>query len=52
MACSAVTPLPPDVRRDVPHETVKVLVDCLVITIFLAVTTTIVIDVAYAGSHR
>ena len=41
--CSIVAP---DVLRDIPDETVKALVDCLVITIFLAVTTTTVIGVA------
>ena len=35
-------PLPPDVPRDI----VKALVDCLAITIFLAVTTTTVIGAA------
>ena len=41
-------PLPPDVLPGIPDETVKALVDCLVITIFLAVTTKTVIGVAYA----
>ena len=43
-------PLPPDVPRGIPDETVKALVDCLVITIFLAVTTTTVVGVAEASA--
>ena len=40
----------PHVLRDIADETVKALVGCLVITIFLAMTTTTVIDVAYASA--
>ena len=32
-ACGAEAPLPPRVFRDIPDETVKALVDCLVIII-------------------
>ena len=39
-------PLPPDVPRDIPDDTVKALVDCLVIIIFVAATRTTVIGVA------
>ena len=45
--CGTEAPLPPDVLGDVPEETVKALVDCLVITIFLAVTTTTIIGVLH-----
>ena len=41
-------PFPQDLPRDISDETVKALVDCLVITIFLAVTTTTVVGVASA----
>ena len=44
--CGTEAPLPPRVLRDIPDETVKALVDCLVITIFLAVTTAAVTGVA------
>ena len=44
--CGTGAPLPPDVPRDIPDETVKALVDCPVVTIFLAVTTTTVSGVA------
>ena len=40
----------PHVLREIADETVKALVGCLVITIFLAMTTTTVIDVAYASA--
>ena len=40
--CGTEATLPPDVPRDIPDETVKALVDCLVIIIFLAATTTTV----------
>ena len=33
-ACGAEAPLPPRVLRDIPNETVKALVDCLVTVIF------------------
>ena len=36
---------PPDVLRDIPGDTVNALVGCLVITIFLAATTTTVVGV-------
>ena len=39
----------PHVLHDNPDETVKGLVDCLVITIFKALTTTTIIGVAYAS---
>ena len=45
MNCSAEAPLPPRVPRDIPDETVKALVDCLVIIILLATATTTVIDI-------
>ena len=47
------------VLRDIPDETVKALVDCLVFTILLAVTTTTYLYckcvsrcMCYAGSHK
>ena len=44
--CGTEAPLPRDVLRDIPDETVKAPVDCLVITVFFAVTTTTVIGAA------
>ena len=38
----SVASFPPGVPRDIPDETVKALVFCLVLTTFLAVTTTTV----------
>ena len=45
MNCSAEAPLPPRFSRDIPDETVKALVDCLVIIILLATATTAVVDI-------
>ena len=44
-ACGAEAPLPPRGLRDIPDETVKALVDCLVTFILLATATTAVIDI-------
>ena len=44
------SPLPPDVVRDNEDETVRALVDCLAITIFLAVTTPTVIGAAQVST--
>ena len=44
-ACSTEAPLPKRVLRDIPDETVKALVDCLVTVILLATETTAVIDI-------
>ena len=43
-ACGAETPLPPCASRDIPHETIKVLVDCLVSFISSAAATVAVMD--------
>ena len=48
-------PLPPRVLCDIPDETAKALVDCLVVTIFLAVTTTtasVSMSTCHDGSQR
>ena len=42
-ACGAEAPLAPRILRDIPDETVKALVDCLVTFILLATATTALI---------
>ena len=46
MTCGTEAPLPPRVLRDIPDVTVKALADCLVMIIFMAVTTTTVTGIA------
>ena len=53
-ACGVEAPLPPSVLRDIPDETVKAVVDCLVVIIVLATATTAVLMLykCYDGSLR